>query len=137
MDRIGPDSSPLRLIIVQGQSFDLPCGWAIGGELVDLGGYTARMQIRRRPGSLVLLDLSSEAPESGDEWIQAITLGPFSLPDANGDEVPLNIRVQVDGEVTGELDFDGALWDLFLYGGDSDKRLLFGPVRLDQEITRE
>ena len=88
-----------------------------GGPVVDLTGYTAKMQIRDVPGGTLIHDATS-----------GITITP-----AEG-----KVVVQILASDTANFDFVKAWYDLLLIpstGSDYAERLLEGAVKLDKGVT--
>lgn len=91
------------------------------GDPVDLTGYTARMQVRKKTSTPdpPLLDLTTEN-------------GGITLGGTDG-----TILLEATDEQTAALDFKTGRYDLELYPGDgTTKRLLMGSVILSREVTR-
>lgn len=96
------------------------------GELIDLTGYSARLQVRERIGDpYTVLDVDSEAPSPAPD-------GTLTMGGTEG-----TIALEVPAEVTAALDYDGGVYDLELVSADGVvTRLLQGPAPLDREVTR-
>lgn len=111
-----------HITIEQGSNFELVITWKDeDGELIDLTGYTARMQVRREfSDSSAMLSLTTENGR--------ITLGG----------VLGTITISVPASVTSTLSWQGkALYDLELVSsGGQVTRLLKGKVTLELEVTR-
>jgi len=95
------------------------------GNLINLTGYKARMDIRERVGdSSALLELSEVADGDGN----ILVLG--------GGEGTIIITIVYD--TTGGFDFKTAVYDLELMDTDSVvTRELKGQVQLSKEVTRQ
>lgn len=109
------------LMIYQGTTFTKTWTWRTDDVPVDLTGCTIRSQIRQTPNSRdALLDMSTEN-------------GLITLTDAVNGE--FSVRVEADD--TAELNFTSAVYDLEIEFPDTTVvRLLYGKVRLSQEVTR-
>jgi hypothetical protein len=104
----------------QGASFDYTFTWKIDGIPVNLGGYTARMQVRRRPESEnAVLTFTTEN-------------GGITLGGALG-----TILVEADPNTTENTDAASYFYDLELesFGGEV-YRLLQGKFTVSAEVTR-
>lgn len=89
------------------------------GAVIDLTGYSARMQIRQSTkSSVTLLELSS--PSNGIA-ITALT----GL-----------ITITISATTTAALSFMTAVYDLEIVNGSVVTRLLQGSVTLSEEVTR-
>lgn len=127
------DTKP-TIEIKQGSVFE----WLIGyddsdGVLVDLEGYSARMQVRERPSSTdTILSLTDG---------EGIEFGEWTADTDDGDET-FNIRVTVGAETTADLPSrvsSLAYYDLeVLPNGDEDQavRLVEGRAKISPEVTR-
>jgi len=110
------------ITIEQGATFRLSLIWKdSAGALVDLTGYTARMQVRRRH--------SSEDPPA------------LSLTSAAGDIVlggtAGTIVVTAAATVTDDIDFKAGVYDLELEDSTGFvTRLVEGSVTITPEVTR-
>lgn len=109
------------LTIEQGATLYQQFRWLDGdNEPVDLTGYTARMQVRRKKSSDDVL--LSATTENG-----YIELG--------GDEG--TILLNVPAAITAALDFKTGVYDLELVASDGFvDRFLEGSVTLSKEVTR-
>ena len=108
--------------IEQGATLSKRLEWRDGSNvLVPLTGLEARMQLRSKIDSTdVILELSSIA-------------GTIVLED------PGVIRLYVGADVTDELDFKTAVYDLEIYDpldAEVVTRLLKGTITLSKEVTR-
>mgnify|MGYP003893250239 CR=1 FL=1 len=86
-----------------------------GGVVNVLTGYTAELQIRKLPGATPLLWLSSETPGSGDDWLEAITVGTDDG----------TFTIHVDGSDMQDVDFRAAKWDFQVTSPGGVIRTLF------------
>lgn len=102
--------------IVQGETWTRVIDWKDSdGDLVDLTGYSARLQFRR--GSALVLELAS-----GD----GITLGGTAG----------TITLTIDAEATADLEAGTLDFDLFLTSGSGVvTRILVGEVAVLAAIT--
>lgn len=110
-----------NLAIEQGANWALTLTYRIDGTAVDLTGYTARMQARRRlQATTKLLDLTS-SPAAG------ITLGG----------VAGTIAIALTAAQTTVLDPGDAVYDLELVSaGGAVTRLVEGLLTIRPEVTR-
>ena len=86
----------LNLTCPRGGTFIQPLHWAINGVGVDMTGYTARMQVRRKHTStevLVTLDEETGITLTDDGWI----------------------HLEIDDEITEEFPLGTYKYDLKLY----------------------
>lgn len=101
--------------INQGSTFTLPLVWKDSeGVPLDLTGLTPKMQIRTR-GHALILDCAAY----------------FTTVPLQG-----KVTLTLPGSVTRDLDFDTAIYDLELIGGENP-RLLRGVVMLSREVTTQ
>ena len=116
------------LVIEQGSEFTLTLTYKVSGELVDLTGWSAYMQVRSSLDEATsvtpILNLSSAA---GD-----IVLG------GELGTVVITVSGSADStKNTYDLDFDVAYYDLKLVDTDGEPhRLLEGQVTLSRQVTR-
>lgn len=117
------------ITIEQGATFRLSLIWReptvneVAGDPIDLTGYTARMQVRRKHTSdTTILSLTSAA-------------GDITLGGAAG-----TIVVVATAAATAAIDTDNktlsAVYDLELINGSTVTRLLEGSVTITPEVTR-
>lgn len=108
--------------IEQGTTFTQPFVWkeTASGPVINLTGYTARMQIRPTLADTnILLDLTTAN-------------GKLAIDGPNG-----KVTIQLTATETAALDFVTAVYDLELVSGSGAvTRLLKGTISLDKEITR-
>lgn len=113
----------LPLEIIKGQDFNLPINYEdADGAPINLAGYTAKMQVRRTPGSEEdpILEASTE-----DGRIQIVA--------ADG-----RVEVSIPASATASLpgDWQG-VYDLFIYATNGpSERLIFGPVQITETVTK-
>lgn len=105
--------------ILQGETWTRTLTWKISGALVDLTGYTARMQVRRKVTSdSTLLSLTSGS---------GITLGGSAG----------TITLSVSATDTAAMTWREGKYDLELVASDGTvTRLLEGRITVDPEVTR-
>lgn len=105
--------------IDQGATFKRTITVELNGDLLDLTGYSARMQFRRGiPSSVVEFELTSN---------DDLTLGG-----AAG-----TIAMLIDAETTAAMSFNQWVYDLELVEPDGEViRLLSGRATLSREVTR-
>lgn len=110
-----------KITIYQGETFSKVITWKTGDpeNPVNLTGYTARMQIRKKYGSdIVLLSLTTE---NG-----GITLG------GSAGTIILNISATD----TSNINWTTGVYDLELVSaGGTVKRLLQGTIKISPEVT--
>lgn len=106
--------------IEQGATFNQQFIWKDStGALVNLTGYTARMQIRQTVSNdTVLLSLTTEN-------------GRISLGGAAG-----TITLTLDAATSAGITFSRGVYDLELIHGGVVTRLLEGQVDVSKEVTR-
>lgn len=112
------------LALRRGSKYQRPFTYKIDDVAVNLTGYTARAQIRRKadPESAVLF----EATTANDK---------LEITDAVGGEMTLTITATE----TADFDFNLAVWDLELLPGDVEAdafALLEGSVTVDGQVTQ-
>lgn len=89
------------------------------GQIVDLTGYTARMQIRlNKSASATIIELTTEN-------------GRIVIDGTNG-----LITATLVSSDTAALDFNRGVYDLEIITGSTVERLLEGNVTLSKEVTR-
>lgn len=118
---ITPTAAEGDIIIEQGATFDVVLTWKDGRkDLIDLTGWTAKLQVRDYPGSGdVLLEMNTEN-------------GTVILGGTAG-----TIRLTLDMTATAALVFDDGKYQLELYPPEGQaERLLKGRFIVDKEIVR-
>lgn len=118
---MGDSTGAYDIEIKQGETFNRLVVWDNeDGSHVDLTGYTAKMQIRkRRTSSDVIIELSTAN-------------GRITLGGAAG-----TITLTISATDTAALDIcQGAVYDLELTVGSTVKRLLAGEVSFSREVTQ-
>lgn len=106
-----------NITIEQGATFTETYTWKDGsGNLVNLSGYTAKMQIRDHAGN-ILLDLANVA-------------GGLSINAAAG-----SVTVTIDATTTGAITWRSGVYDLKLSSASYTKRLLEGEVSVSPQET--
>lgn len=111
------------IVIDQGATFDLPIIYQdSGGNVIDLTGYTAKMQVRETPEATgsPLVDLSS--PSNG-----------ITITGASG-----KIEIIISSSLTAALVAPANAWyDLFITSpGGITEKLLFGAVTIYPAVTK-
>ena len=118
-------------VIEQGATTNFQINWTdASGSAIDLTGYHARMQIR--PGvesDAVYLSLSSSLESDGT----GINLSGsnFTTPLQSG-----SLAIYISADVTEDLNFNEAFYDLELVRQNTVTRLLEGKVKLSKNVTR-
>jgi hypothetical protein len=118
-------------VIEQGATTNFQINWTdASGSAIDLTGYHARMQIR--PGvesDTVYLSLSSSLESDGT----GINLSGsnFVTPLQSG-----SMAIYISADVTEDLNFNEAFYDLELVRQNTVTRLLEGKVKLSKNVTR-
>jgi hypothetical protein len=109
------------ILIEQGATFQKTFTWKDSNEdAVDLTGYTARMQIRRKKSS-------TTAEHSATTENGGITLG---------DELG-TVAVEIPAADTADFDFTKGVYDIELIASDGVvTRLVEGGVEVSKEVTR-
>ncbi|WP_130178089.1 hypothetical protein [Cryobacterium sp. SO1] len=108
------------IALSQGETLNRSFTWALGGEPVDLTGYTARMQVRHRvTAEAVELELSS-------------ALGTITLGGALG-----TITLHVSAAVSAALPASTLVYSLELTSSGAETTpLLSGSFTVRAEVTR-
>jgi hypothetical protein len=130
------------LYLKQGATANLAFAWGtsetVGGETVlgesyDLTGCQARMQIRKRAGGEVIVEVSSEDGEI------TLTDGGASLDPGDEDYKKLpNIYVTISDEKTDLLATKRAKWDLKVYFvSGEERRPIEGNIYVSRAITED
>jgi hypothetical protein len=102
----------------QGATYDLNLTWAVAGTPVNLGGYTAAMQVRENPSSnQAILSLTSGS---------GITLGGTAG----------TIGILISASTMGAATPGNYVYDLELYSGGQVTRLIQGGFAIQAEVTR-
>jgi hypothetical protein len=117
------DVADYNLIIRRGRTLDKTFTWRSGGALVDLSGYTAKLQIRSKVDDpTVLVELTDGGAANG------ITLGG----------VAGTVRIQRTRAQTLLYTFSRAVYDLELLGpgGEPSKTFLEGDVIVKPPVTQ-
>lgn len=109
----------IDLDIYQGATFRKRLVWKLGSTIVDLTGYTAKLQIR-------------QAIESASTLVELTTEnGGIGITGAEG-----RIDLLIEAADTAALSFATAVYDLELINGTEVTRLCQGKVTLHKEVTR-
>lgn len=116
----------VSLTVSQGSDMDMSMRWLEDGTPVDLTGWDARAQLRRKPG--------------GDLWLSLTT-----TPDVHGNVITLTddgwIHIHIDNTETEQAAWNASSrkegrWDLEVIAPDGDvKRLVMGPCYTSREVT--
>lgn len=107
--------------IEQGATFTKPLVWKSStGAVVDLTGYTARMQIRETVGSTeILLELTTQN--------NRIAIVPLQG----------KVTLTIDASTTSQISWTKGVYDLELVSSNGTvTRLLRGNVSISKEVTR-
>lgn len=118
-------------VIEQGATTNIQINWTdASGSAIDLTGYHARMQVR--PGvesDAVYLSLSSSLESDGT----GINLSGsnFVTPLQSG-----SMAIYISADVTEDLNFNEAFYDLEMVRQNTVTRLLEGKVKLSKNVTR-
>jgi len=105
--------------------------------LVDLSGYTARMQIKDvRPGESATT-YASLTSSLGDSYTKTSGSAFISLSGSNltTDQVSGSIGVYIGHGITNNFTFNEAYYDLEITNGQIRTRLLEGKVQLTKQVT--
>jgi hypothetical protein len=119
------------IVLEQGATFDLPLRYLDSvGTPVNLTGYSARMQVREAPDSVLLVEFNSALTANGAIFMNGAA--EDRSDGANG-----NIRVFMSAANTSALPRFSGRYDLELVDSSSYTiRLLEGQFRVEPEITR-
>jgi hypothetical protein len=119
------------IILEQGATFDLPLRYRDNaGAPVNLTGYSARMQVREAPDSVLLVEFNSSYNANGAIFMNGAA--EDRSDGANG-----NIRVFMSAANSAALPRFSGRYDLELVDSSSYTiRLLEGQFRVEPEITR-
>jgi hypothetical protein len=119
-----------NLLIEQGATYTLELQYKdSNGAIVDLTGYSGRLQIRPSIGSpTVYLCLSSSLNPDGTG---------LNFSGSNGTTPPTSgsIGVYISATTSSMLTFDTGVYDLEIQSGTFVTRLLQGNVQLSKEVT--
>ena len=101
----------------QGQTYRRVFTWTIDSEPVDLTGYIARMQVRRRPNaaSPVILDVTDDITIDAEEG---------------------QLEVMIPASVLAAIPPDTYVYDLELDNAGTVTTLIAGSFQVDPEVTR-
>lgn len=119
------------IILEQGSTFDLPIRYATpSGSLVDLTGYTARMQVREAPGTAVITEFTSSETSNGFIWMSGTAA-------ERSDGQNGNVRLYMSSANTSVLPKFRGQYDLELVDPEGyTVKLLAGKFTIEPEITR-
>ena len=119
-----------NLLIEQGATFEIELQYKdSNGVVVDLTGYSGRLQIRPSVGSpTAYLCLSSSLQPDGTG---------LNFSGSNGSTPPTSgsIGVYISAATSSLLTFDTGVYDLEIQSGSFVTRLLQGNVQLSKEVT--
>lgn len=132
-------AAALDLAIYRGDTWTNTLTWKVGTSLVDLTGYTAKMEIRPAPGTTVIQELNSvPAAGKGD-----ITLGGAEGTILLSLSATLTAALDFSTAPSGELEVGGetvsgriASYDLQLTKAGVVTTLVAGKVCLIEDVTR-
>jgi hypothetical protein len=119
------------IVLEQGATFDLPLRYLDNaGTPVNLSSYSARMQVREAPDSVLLVEFNSALTANGAIFMNGAA--EDRSDGANG-----NIRVFMSAANSAALPRFSGRYDLELVDSSSYTiRLLEGQFRVEPEITR-
>ena len=119
-----------NLLIEQGATFEIELQYKdSNGAVVDLSGYSGRLQIRPSIGSpITYLCLSSSLNADGTG---------LNFSGSNGTTPPTSgsIGVYISAATSSMLTFNTGVYDLEIQSGTFVTRLLQGNVQLSKEVT--
>ncbi|MFF8831368.1 hypothetical protein [Streptomyces sp. NPDC015131] len=113
------------LTIQQGETFELTITYKdSNGALVNLAGYSARMQIRESVDSpTTILDANSALSQPGITW------GPFNASGV--------IKITLAPSITSAMSFNHAVYDMLITSGSGVvTRIIEGDVGFSKAVTR-
>lgn len=119
-----------NIIIEQGATYEVELQYKdSNNQVIDLTGYSGRMQIRPAIGSPVsYLCLSSSLQPDGTGLNFS---GSFGInPPTSG-----TIGIYISAATSSLLTFDQGVYDLEIASGSYVNRLLMGNVKLSKEVT--
>lgn len=109
------------LDIIQGADFEIAVEWLIDDVAVDLSGYQARAEIRKKPGGELLYTFKPEGDPEGELIIEGTSL-----------------TLQAPNDSLNDATWRSAHWDLKLYAEDeTETRLLEGKATLSPATTQD
>lgn len=119
-----------NIIIEQGATYDVEVQYRdSNNEVIDLTGYSGRMQLRPSIGSpTTYLCLSSSLQPDG-------TGINFSGSSGTNSPVSGTIGIYISAATSSLLTFTTAVYDLEIQSGSVVTRLLQGNVQLSKEVT--
>ena len=129
-------SGKYSFVIEQGATTDFQIVYKdASGTAVDLSGYTAAMQIRNAKGGTTLY--TSLTSSLGDVYNKTSGSGFVSLSGSNltTDQISGSIGVYIGHDITNNLSFSEAYYDLEITDGQIRTRLLEGKVQLTKQVT--
>ena len=128
-------SGKYSFVIEQGATTDFQIVYKdASGTAVDLSGYTAAMQIRNAKGGTTLY--TSLTSSLGDVYNKTSGSGFISLSGSNltTDQISGSIG-DIGHDITNNLSFSEAYYDLEITDGQIRTRLLEGKVQLTKQVT--
>ena len=119
-----------NIVIEQGATYQVELQYKDSNNaVVDLTGYSGKMQIRPSIGSpTAYLTLSSSLQPDG-------TGLNFSGSSGANSPVSGTIGIYISAATSSLLTFDQGVYDLEIYSGSFVNRLLMGNVKLSKEVT--
>lgn len=114
----------LDLTIYQGATFKQNFLWEMDGAAVDISNSEIRMQIRNRVESP---DFISEATVTNGKFV----IGNQAIPDQKG-----KFELIIPATETATFNFDEAVYDIEIEIAGFVRRLVYGCVKLNREVTR-
>lgn len=112
------ESTEYPLTIEQGSTFQKQLRWKVDGVLMNLTGYTAKMQLRRRANAAVIFELSG----SNSRILLGGTAGTISM--------------EITAEDTATIPAGNYVYDLELTSSSTTGKLLRGTVVVSGEVTK-
>ena len=117
-------------IVEQGATTNIQLKWEDENGVIDLSGYSGRMQIRPTVDSeTVYLTLSSSLDVDGTGLNMSGSDGETAVQSGS-------IGIYISAAQYAELNFDTAYYDLEMMSGNEVTRLLEGQVKLSKNVTR-
>jgi hypothetical protein len=117
-------------IVEQGATTNIQLKWEDESGVIDLSGYSGRMQIRPTvESSTVYLTLSSSLDVDGTGLNMSGSDGETAVQSGS-------IGIYISAEKTAQLNFETAYYDLEMMSGNEVTRLLEGQVKLSKNVTR-
>jgi hypothetical protein len=111
------EATEYPLTIEQGSTFQMQFRWKVDGNIVNLTGATARMQLRRSPRSAVIFELTN----TNSRILLGGTLGTVSL--------------ELTSDETASIPAGNFVYDLEIVFGSVVRKLLRGTAVVASEVT--